>query len=302
MIAREMHNSFLIELNDTDLPSIASFDVYYWLNRATEKFIKTRYTGNNPKGDALEQTQKRIDDLRTLVTKEDILIRLEISSITAANPVVLHATDVSNLVNGDTVYIYDSNINSSLNGNTYTVGSVSTIANTFTLVGVNGSGFAAMTTNGYVYIIGNDTNSYLANLPSDYMFSMSEEVLISYILSGSRITKKQGVTETTKDTYRRLVDDPYGQHILHYYEAQPLRLYEGDSIEFITDGNYYIDNLYLSYIKQPSVINGDSSPTVDCDLPEHTHAEIVKLAISMYLESKKDPSYQTKMVEIQTME
>jgi len=46
--------------------------IFYWINRAIEKFVKTRYSGMNAKRESFEQTQKRINDLRTLVTESTI--------------------------------------------------------------------------------------------------------------------------------------------------------------------------------------------------------------------------------------
>jgi hypothetical protein len=73
MTSLEMQTAFEIEANiiDKRLKPLSS-DVFYWINRAIEKFIRTRYTGNNPKGESFEQTQKRIDDLRTLIKEVTI--------------------------------------------------------------------------------------------------------------------------------------------------------------------------------------------------------------------------------------
>lgn len=46
-----------------------SAETEYWLNQGLEKFYKTRYSGINFKQLGFEQNQKRIDDLRTLVSK-----------------------------------------------------------------------------------------------------------------------------------------------------------------------------------------------------------------------------------------
>lgn len=46
-----------------------SIDTEYFLNSALDIFYKGRYSGMNIKRESFEQTQKRIDDLRTLVTK-----------------------------------------------------------------------------------------------------------------------------------------------------------------------------------------------------------------------------------------
>ena len=47
-------------------------DTEWWLNRGLEKFWKTRYSGMNVKSTGFEQDQKRIDDLRTLVTTAEL--------------------------------------------------------------------------------------------------------------------------------------------------------------------------------------------------------------------------------------
>ena len=44
--------------------------IFACLNIGKDKFIKTRYSGYNSKAEGFEETQKRIDDLRTLVTIE----------------------------------------------------------------------------------------------------------------------------------------------------------------------------------------------------------------------------------------
>ena len=66
----ELLEAFELEINklDDNLTKPATRDSEYWLNRGLEKFWKTRYSGINAKTQAFEQTQKRIDDLRTLVT------------------------------------------------------------------------------------------------------------------------------------------------------------------------------------------------------------------------------------------
>lgn len=59
-----------LELNvlDNNVLKPNTSDSAYWFNTAADKFIKTRAFGNNFRREAFEQTQKRIDDLRTLVT------------------------------------------------------------------------------------------------------------------------------------------------------------------------------------------------------------------------------------------
>lgn len=59
-----------IGLLDNNIEKPTTSDLEYWLNSGLDKFIKTRYSGVNYKRMGFEQDQKRMDDLRTLVTKK----------------------------------------------------------------------------------------------------------------------------------------------------------------------------------------------------------------------------------------
>lgn len=224
MTAREMQISFEREASFHDpVAKLTSTEIFYWINRAIESFIKTRWSGNNLKQEGFEQTQKRIDDLRTLVKESTI----------------------------------------------------STSAGTV------------------------KPNSYTATIPADYMFTLGEEVTISYTKNGSTVTSRQGVTESSVDKYSDDIINPFSEHILHNDWARPLRLFRSTVVELITDGTYSIPTYYLRYLGKPAIV---ALPSTSCDLPEQTHYEIVKMATKMYLESIKDPRYQTYNNEIVTSE
>ena len=65
----ELQEAFEIEINKlTDVINKPSTTIIeHFLNAALDKFWKTRYSQNNFKREGFEQTQKRIDDLRTLI-------------------------------------------------------------------------------------------------------------------------------------------------------------------------------------------------------------------------------------------
>lgn len=67
----QMQEALEIEVNklDDNLTKPTTNITEYFLNAALDKFWKSRYSENNYKREAFEQTQKRIDDLRTLVTE-----------------------------------------------------------------------------------------------------------------------------------------------------------------------------------------------------------------------------------------
>ena len=78
MTSREMQIAFDMLIQQAD-PSYEienkpdSYTVFYFINQAQERLVKTRYSGLNPKNEGFEQTQKRVDDLRTLIVETSIL-------------------------------------------------------------------------------------------------------------------------------------------------------------------------------------------------------------------------------------
>lgn len=106
-----LQEAFEIELNvlDDGLNKPKSMDTEWWLNKGLEKFWKTRYSGMNPKQLGFEQNQKRIDDLRTLISVEEYdkdkvsIINNSLYSISLPEDYLIHL--------GDTVGIQPIGIN-----------------------------------------------------------------------------------------------------------------------------------------------------------------------------------------------
>lgn len=69
MTAIELLYNFHVELNTIyELPALESDEALYWINKAQDRYITIKYNGySTPTKIAFEQTQKRLDDLQTLV-------------------------------------------------------------------------------------------------------------------------------------------------------------------------------------------------------------------------------------------
>lgn len=243
MDIENMHVAVKLELDKSsalELPAFEPEEIDLWLNNAIRKFVKTRYGGMNVKGTSFEQTQKRADDLRVLISSYEA---------TVFNA----TTDFPN-----SIYI-DLPVEGKVDG----------------LLGLP---------------VGNQ----------DYWFTIQEEVDIT--VAATSVETRNGITECTFDEYRQKIDDPYSEHILHYGLAKPLRLNKDDGVYLVTDGAYNISGYYLTYLKAPATVDNVPAGTTDCDLPEHTHDEIVKLAVSMMLENIEQPRYQTYQNEANTIE
>lgn len=229
----DLQEAFELEIAqlDSNLTKPTTSDIEYWLTAGLIKFIKTRYSGINFKQTGFEQDQKRIDDLRSLVTRK------------------------------------------SYQFTTY-------------------------------------PEEYTVTLPEDYMTTLGETaVIFSYDHcwpvgpSGQPRTKNTDVLEATVENIDRQRQNTLSEHRLHGRSARPLRLYEGNTIHLYTDGNYYIRNYILTYLRIPNKISLTDAPFEEYkDMPASTHDEIVKLAVELYLENEANPRYQSYINEVNSME
>jgi hypothetical protein len=108
MTLTQMHIEFKVGLDKTDslnYPNFEPEEIDLWLNRSQDRFVKQRYT-HDPKGETFEETQKRTDDLRTIVT-EITLPPSAIQTPTKPNGILF---DLPNgIVGGPTIYWFAIN-------------------------------------------------------------------------------------------------------------------------------------------------------------------------------------------------
>lgn len=88
-----------------------------------------------------------------------------------------------------------------------------------------------------------------------------------------------------------MLDDPFNRTDYR----TPLYTIEENYIDLHTDEEFVVPEVTIKYIRRPdsiSITNG-----VGCELPEHTHNEIVEMTIKSILEGIQDPRYQTQTME-----
>lgn len=229
----QLQEAFELEIKqlDSNLTKPTTSDIEYWLMAGLDKFIKTRYSGVNYKRRGFEQDQKRIDDLRTLVTIKNFQF---------------------------TTYPEEQKV----------------------------------------------------TLPSNYMFTLGETAVIFSNdecwpkgPNGEPRTKHVDVLEATIENFDKQRSNTLSEYRLHANSARPLRLYEGNEVKLVTDGNYNIKNYILTYLRTPNKISLTQAPFDEyTDMPSSTHQEIVKLAAELYLENEANPRYQSYINEVATME
>ena len=71
-------------------------------------------------------------------------------------------------------------------------------------------------------------------------------------------------------------------------------------VELLTNGTFALQEYHFRYIKKPievSLVGG-----VSCELADHTHQEIVDMAVSMALEDMESQRYQSHLSELNKQE
>ena len=117
------------------------------------------------------------------------------------------------------------------------------------------------------------------------------------------IVKYGETLESSIETIDRQKENSLSEHRLRFNSAKPLKLVQDDIVTLFTDGKYKVTEYTLKYMVKPSNISLGISPTVEyTDLPEHTHSEIVKLAVQLYLGMKGTGNYNSYSNEVNKME
>jgi len=288
MTISEMHDAFKLELDKTSslqLPAFEPEEIDYWLNRAIRQFIKNKFTGTD-KGVGFEQISKRIMDLSAVV-KEDVLEYKKGSPVQLYKGTLKENSYIANLeACSEEVWF--------IVGEEVKIGFLSLLDTAEEVTSV-------VSGNCYYVVSGTFLQDGITYTSGDYFIATSNASVGSASIIMVSL-KRQGVTECTTDTYRPSIDNPYSEHRLHYEEAKPLRLVYQREVELITDGSYGVVSYYVRYVKKPLEVSS-GIPTVDCELPDHTHDEIVVLAANLALENiEQQGRYQSHSVELNKVE
>jgi hypothetical protein len=93
------------------------------------------------------------------------------------------------------------------------------------------------------------------------------------------------------DDIFELLNDPFNKT----WYKEPWYTIEEDTIDFYTDNTFLVNYGIIKYIRRPKPININIGQ--GCELAQHTHAEIVEMAIKSTLEGIQDPRYQSQSIE-----
>lgn len=371
MTVNEMHiavNLGVQKIASFQVDNLLPQEIDHELNLAMTRFIKQRYNfSSNRLGRGFEQSQKRIDDLRTLVVEHKGYTQYEGIAFTS-NYSDIHIDRYTLPL--DYLFLVSVRANVKYTCNTNIQDSIDYVNDVVDVIKINLTPPAAgyymiqmyafdaatgllqqiinvppgeithdelINSQNYNYGLIPMTNFPLENslgdsshvspiLDSNHIYihnpegwsgpTLGPDVFGNYIVTvwsnGSSSTNVyEQVRETITKTNRTYDGDArtslakYAQHddILYMLDdpfnkvdyRSPLYTIEENYIDVHTDNEFVVPDITIKYIRRPediSIING-----VGCELPEHTHIEIVEMAIKSILEGIQDPRYQTQSME-----
>lgn len=159
----------------------------------------------------------------------------------------------------------------------------------------------------------NNGNIYTIELPEDYVLMLGD---VAGILptegneqcweideEGDYVVKRADTIEATIENIDRQLNNSLSEHLLKYCTARPLKLIQGNQVILYTDGKYSVANYQITYLSKPLFLDSSNiSNTEYTSLPEHTHMEIVKMAVQLYLATKPMQHYSAYSSEVNNME
>lgn len=273
---------------DTLLPN----EVYRALNMAQEVFIKQRYGRANKYGRGFEESQKRIDDLAPLLV--DANLHTSYSQQVGDG----HYRDITVLRNAgeDALplpYMFLVSVRATLayagcnlimdgeDGDYWTYGNVTDVEDVAAPEFVSNE---------------EGINPLLARAEaSDPISALSRNhaVLCKFVQNDDIFTLLKDPFNTTKLTSPIYSVSGFSGIFGSTIEDVEDVVLSVPQIEIYTDRTFFIETLHIRYIRTPEDIAADQ----DCQLADHTHQEIVNMAVDLLLESISDPRYKSHQAE-----
>ena len=285
------------------------------LNKSQMRFINTKYGKNNKYREGFEQSQKRIDDLRSLVKEYSapVVFKEQYNNNIWVDQFRL-PSDYFYLVNQRSELFIDNckTIVYSLDDNTpssYFVMPIEHLHNGSAMISNlsmfadpenPGLGTQLLHANAGVFVYPTDVQAYKDFLINPTNFA-SGVVYGQYVLNGlgaKRLPPSGSQRQyafnkfSQQDDIFKLLDDPFNTT----KRTSPLTTIRGEYIDVYTNDIFIIDKVKITYIRKPKEIS--LSLGVSCELPEHTHQEIVDMAVSSILEGISDPRFKTHQIEV----
>ena len=284
MTVDEMHISYKLLMDKFDslnYPNFSPEAIDFILNREQDRLTKHRYDGAMARNKGFEESQKRSDDLRNITTSASL-------TPLAASP--------DNKENGRFVDL------PSASGLEYLF-AIQEEANVISKVCPERTVVSGSIVEDGIYIVESDTIDYNGITYNPGEFFIGVTGVTTYTGNGTVFQAERNtvnVKPMQHDDYNKIKNDPFNKPVVDNENKQLRRLQLGSRMEILLPEGAILETYILRYIRKPRRISLSSS--IDCELAEHTHQEIVDMAVSSTLESIESPRYRSNLNELGKLE
>jgi hypothetical protein len=294
MNIEQMHLAVKLGLDKTEGLTYAAFEpeeIDFWLNETIDRFIKIRYSGVNPKQESFEQSQKRVDDLRSLV-KEIVIVPTASSATEVSGDYTLSFKPNSYHIDEDDFpadYLLFLNDEVSVTFNHEVTGSATTLR-TYPLV---------CTSDTYSAKINDPYSEHRLHLSTARPLRLFSSKGIELITDGQYTIPSYFLKYLRKPARVNLaLTDAQTAGASDIVEGIRYQV-SGDHVHY--NGTQYNVGEVFTGVVDVTAFTGAGTATAlvaNCDLPEHTHREIVLLTVKVLTENIESPRYQTESIEL----
>lgn len=282
-----MHLAFRLQLDKSgklELPAFEPEEIDFWLNTAITRFVKHRFLGSD-KNLSFEENLKRIEDLKTLVVETTVVPGAGVNKPTS------YSTDLSGLT--DKWFTISEEVNI-----TYTkLGEISTTTKR--------QGVTQCTADTYNSHVNDPYSEHILHYeeakPLRLVYQNTVELVTDgnytiplYILRYLRKPRRVNIMTTAYIPATSNIEEG-----VTYVVSGADVTYNGTIYQSVTSDTF----IGVAGVRTFTGLGSTATavPT-SCDLPEHTHDEIVSLTVSMVLENIEQPRYQSQMNELNKVE
>jgi hypothetical protein len=288
------------KINSLQADMLLSEEIDVELNKSQDRFINTKYGINNKYNKGFEESQKRVDDLRTLVTEysNTVTYKEQYGKKTWVDtfklpPNYLYLVSILDPNNWNAGFKWYLNTFEHLNFPGHFIVTVDTNVHPW----VN---YDASVTNAVSGV--NTITQAIGRMPTATGVDDPINTTTDVLYDDSQLVDYRTLNDSEKeftlnkfvqhDDISKLIEDPF--NTTKY--TSPLTTIRGDYIDLYTSDIFIIDKVKITYIRKPQKIS--LSLGIDCELPEHCHQEIVDMTVSSILEGIGDPRYKSHQLEV----
>ncbi len=293
MTISEMHIAIdqkIQKINAFVMDDIRPEEKDLFINDMTERFIKQRfYALSNSKQRGFEESQKRVMDLQTLIDSSRLLPDDPLGLDHAIYPfpadkdvMFLVSVDASLFeVNRDIVKTDQFYLRYRGTKDPASAALSDLVTGDFILVGTAGTFANFLDSNGTPIAAG--INDILYRF-STYWVRVKENMY--------NTTKSNVPVRILEHEYlRKLMDNPFAASST----SSPVCVVRNNSLIGYFGKRFLLKELNIVFIRKPEPVNLSSSS--DCELPAHTHSEIVDMTVKHILEITESGRYQANSIE-----